>query len=147
MIQKIISNCGGKIMNKRKKLKYIKYLIIIIVTVVLSIPVLFKPTKINKMLFKLISTNEFSSTNFKIDLVDMINKTESYHEPMKKISYLHGLSEKELDLIEEISLDYNFTTEDISKLRKIKTIYMDGIDFKNDMSITFENVGKKSSNF
>jgi len=134
-------------MNKRKKLKYIKYLIIIIVTVVLSIPVLFKPTKINKMLFKLISTNEFSSTNFKIDLVDMINKTESYHEPMKKISYLHGLSEKELDLIEEISLDYNFTTEDISKLRKIKTIYMDGIDFKNDMSITFENVGKKSSNF
>lgn len=123
-------------MKKAKIIRLVIYAIFVIFVFLILKLTLFYPSLFNKTLFKLIGTGEFSSTNLKIELIDMINKTENYHEPMKKISYLHNLSEKELDLIEEISLDYNFTTEDIRKLRKLKTIYVDGIDFKNDIDFS-----------
>lgn len=99
------------------------------------------PSNINKFLFNIFGSTEFSSKEFKIYLTDL------YAENCGNASYFNDFTDKELECFDDIKFEnQKFTTDDLSKLKYLKRLEIDNtvfdrqIDFSKNSELEYLNI-------
>lgn len=130
VVSRIISYILVKLLVLKEKIEYKKYLIIGAVSYIALFTFLYyatNPTGINKMLFNVFGSNEFSSKELKIEIVDYYNKNE-YRDD---VNYTHKFTTEELEQIDYLEINYNITTDDLSLLPNVKFLELNNCNYEN----------------
>ena len=114
------------------------------ISLLFIIPNLILPTKLNKTLFNLFGSTDFSSKEFYTELIEDYNL---YNDNHNRISYFHKLTDKELNEITEIYIEKRFNNKDIQKLNNLQElsisekVKLDGnIDLTTNKKLTYVSI-------
>lgn len=128
--------------------KKIVALLVVYIALLLIIPNFILPTKLNKTLFNIFGTTNFSSKKFHIELIENYNINNEYGDDF---SYFHELTVEELNKITKIYIDQEYNDTDIKKLNNLHKIVISddaktnsNIDLSDNKKLT--NVSISSSN-
>ncbi len=121
----------------KDKITINKKIIAVLVTYIsllFIIPNVILPTKLNKTLFNVFGSTEFSSKGFQTELIDAYN---IYNDTNNSFSYFHKFTDKELNEITEIYVEEEFTNEDIKRLKNLKKLsILKKIKFNKTIDLT-----------
>lgn len=123
-------------------------LLAIYITLIFIIPNLILPTKLNKGLFNIFGTTNFSSKKFYTKLIENYNINNEYGNDY---SYFHKFTVDELNKIKEIYIDEEYNDTDIKKLHNLHKIVISdeaktdsNIDLSTNKKLTYVSISSSN---